>query len=432
MAKYISSHDEGVFEELIKITAAKEEKEKKDYLESLYDVDTGRDKTGKELLLERAHKESGKIIDSYREPGGIVENEQTQQDEDIKAAIRQPDAASVSRKSTDGFSASKKAEAALINELMIIAEEMKVRRQEDLEKYSNDLIDTIKKKSSVKKEAIGPLAIAGIAAAVILPIVACWWYSAHSTSNATINTGIDYNITNLDEHVDNYIQSFIQLDTSEQSSDIVDDLTRLKTTIGKVKKTRDTFISNSKALADQLRGVTSIDTTPPTAKIVLNNLSKNIAPEAAVTLKPSTQKIVDTINKYNKRYAIYVQSTIIPTLQEDLKYLKSYFTLTQNIEPAGKESGAWESTKQWISDLFSSNPNYKKEGEKVIIFLQQLIASLQADIQLREIDSKRMIDSLTKTIEADISKEFGGQIQQKPQAEEDMSLDLTSGEKVIK
>ena len=425
MAKYINSHDEGVFEELIKITAEKEDTEKKKYLEGLYGEGTERDKTGRELLLDRAHPETGETVDSYRDKGGVVENAQSQSDEDIKAATRQPDGISVSRKSTDGFSPSKKAEAELINELIIIAEEMKVRGQEDLEKYSNDLIDSIKKKSSLNKDAAFPFLAVGIGAAAIASIVGAWWFISHSTSNDPRNTGIDYNIQNLEDHVDRYIQSFNELDTSEQSSDVVDDLTRLKTTIDKVKRTRDTYLSNSKALADQLRGTTTISTTnPPTAKTVMNNVAKTVGNEQAA-LKPQTQKVIDVINKYNNRYAIYIKSTIIPTLKEDLNYLKSYFTLTQNIEPANKDNDWWQKTK----DFFSSNPDYKKEGEKIITFLQQLIMSLQADIQLREIDAKRMIDSLTKTIEADISKEFGDTPAQKPQAEEDMSLNPTTGDK---
>lgn len=407
MAKYINSSEKGseVLQELLKFE--KTEKDKLNTIQNLYHTEPSEDKTGKELILD-AHPEKGEIIPSYHELGGVCENEQTAQDADLAAARRMPDGTTISKKVV--------AEEELLNELRIIAEEMHIREQNDLEKFSSNLIENVKKKSINKEAWVGMAAI--ILASAITPLVASWWYSSYSTSSDKRNTGIDNNILQMKEHLNTYNLSLSGVgdeagqQTGEEISGIVDRLNELSAFIDKLKLSRDTYLKNSSELARRLRDTTNLNVSKvPTSKDVSNNVDNMSADKP--TLKPNAKTIIDTINNYNNRYSKYITGTILPKLKEDFQYISAYLKMTQSIEPAKKDPSWWDSVGKW----FSSTPELKSEGKQVVEYFSKLITSLEADVQLRELDAKHAINSLSKKIEADISKEF------------ELKKDNTSGQK---
>jgi len=402
MAKYISRNsNDDVFSELLRIEAAEEAKKENQektpvsqnnsHRENLYNIDACEDKTGEELI-EQAHPTLAETIESYLTNGGVVENLNQEQKSHINSTMRMP--------STNVYRRDAIAYAELVSELKIIAEEMNVRGEKEIVKYTNDLTTKFNKMAFWGTVGV-------VAASIVIPTITAWWYAKHSTSagEASINTGIDNNIAKLQKNIRSYYDSLNSSATGEQSSPTIDRLKELSSFIVNIKDSRQSFLSNSGKLASRLKENTQLDTAvEPTSAVVKNNINL-----ASQKLKEPSQRIIDLINKYNKRYATYIEKTIVPRLESELAFYEAYFKATENTEPVEKEKGTWDKLKGIFS---SSPPDLKSSGEQIVGNLKALIASLKADVQIRELESKHDIDSLSKKIEADISKDF--EVEDKP------------------
>ena len=251
MVKYYNQNNGSeVYSEFLKLANEKE---------SLYEVTTGDDETGQDLI-EQAHPEDAKTIDSYVDRGGIVENQWQQQEADIFVARRMPNG-TISRK--------KNATNDLTNELNMIIAEMEIRRQNDLVKFAKRI-----KKKAIGPLAIGPLAIAGIAAAVIIPVVGAWWYMSHRTDPK--NTGIDKAINELLKNIAIYKQVLLTKLTGEQRGNIIQNIDQFVVFISSLSESRNTYMQSSSSLANMLQAETNIyPDKEPTAEDINNNLKKD-------------------------------------------------------------------------------------------------------------------------------------------------------------
>lgn len=414
MAKYINNSGESeVFLELLKI-AEKDEyyndtgSKPSDIIEQAHPKkdskkDSKKDREDGELYVTD-NKENANILDSYNNEGGLVENEIEQQEKDIAAALRMPDT-TVHRKTIDY---KKDASDKLANELFIISEEMRLRGQDDIAKFSSNVSDRIKKKVNLEKEAglpLIPIAI-GVGAVAVVGLVSAWVYSKYSSPSAPQNTGININIEKFISHAQQYMTLMPQEASDEAQSPTIDKISKLTEFVGGVKKSRDAFISNSTILANILKQVTQID---PKKQISAQDVAKNLQQTSGnqVVLSQKATDIVNQINSYNARYASYIKDMVIPELNNELAYWEQYFKATSKIKK--DERGFWGKAY----DLFAKDTSLVDEGVEMVLHLKDIIESLQADVQLRQLEAKHTIDSLSKKLEPDISKEF--QLQQQAQ-----------------
>ena len=369
MVKYYNSHSRQneVISNFIKIAAEKEIIDK-----NLYDVDTGEDKTGKELI-ERAHPETAHILDSYRTDADIVENEVEQQEEDILAAERMPNG-TVHRKTTEAEN--------LINELVIIADEMDARGEEEVAKFADFLL------VNLHKEAVIPLAvpiIGGLAAAA----VGGWWLSSYSNKSDPKNTGIDANIAGLQESVSNYINELTSEQTGEESSQIISVLNDVQSNLENVQRSREAYMNVFAQLANKLRNLTKID---PTTKIDPEQIKK-------LSESKEAQYVIERMKIRNNEYKKFINE-FLTTLQSNYNYIKKYFELTKNIR------GVNVSTFDKIMQSLGLQKELASEGNKIIESLGSLIVALKSDIQLRELETNESLRHITQKVQTDVGKFF--------------------------
>lgn len=382
MVKYINQSESEVFAELLKTEAS----EQKQY----YNIEACEDKTGTELI-EKAHPESGETIESYNTNGGVVENDARAQEIGIEVATRTPNATVHRRKiATDE----------LLNELKIIAEEMSIREQNDIVRYSEAL------SSEIKKKAVPWLAI-GFLSTAIVSAVSAWWLTAYSTSSSTVNTGIDANLNKIISAISKYNQITSGQLSGEQGSSIRDSLDQYSMSLSQIKNSRDEYLNRSKELARKLTQITGMDSNKqPTAKDIKKSINVNTGSnekteEGNANLKPEAKAIIEQINKYNQIYNNWVTKTIIPFLTKRHNYFSIYFAGTEKIESVN-EPGAWEK----IKSVFTAENDPVAQGKIIIRASEALIASFTADIKLREIEAKDQIENLSKKIETDLTKEL--------------------------
>ncbi len=368
MVKYLNSYNRQneVIANFIKIAA-----EKNIIDENLYSIDTGDDKTGKELI-EKAHPESAALVlDSYRPDGGVVENQVEQQEEDILAAERMPNG-TVHRKTT--------AEE-LIDELVIIAEEMDARGEEGVAKFADFLLE------GLYKQAVIPLApiIGGLAAAA----VGGWWLSSYSNKSDPKNTGIDANLTGLQEGIANYINELTSEQTGEESSQIVSVLNDVQSNLENVQKSREAYMNVFAQLANKLRNLTKID---PNTKIDPEQIKK-------LSESKEAQYIIERMKIRNNEYKKFINEFLV-TLQSNYNYIKKYFELTKNIR------GVNVSTFDKIMQSLGLQKALSSEGEKILDALGSLIVALKSDIQLRELETNESLRHITQKVQTDVGKFF--------------------------
>lgn len=368
MSNYLFGSDESeVMAEFLKI--AKEEK--------LYDVEPSEDKTGKELV-EKAHpeKETVEVTKTYNVDTGVVENENQQQEVDIDVALKMPDN-HVSRKTM--------AELNLQDELTLIADEMKVRGEKDLEAFAKRL------NNSFKKKAAAPLVIGALIA--IPTLIGGYLASVHLTD--PVDYGVSTNLDSVWYAIQEYKQNKIENFGLKDNSNVVVILDEIEKCCIGIVKTRENYINAINYLSQNLKNV-------PQTKSDLKNIDPE---EVKETIKdPHSAKTAKLMNKYTKMYNSYIKSKI-PKLMSNYKYLQHHFESSSEL--ASSETGQrstleqlWEKTKEF-GEYFE-----KTDEQHVLDSLEVAIKSLSDDVKNRELEVKQIISALSAPIEEDISKNF--------------------------
>jgi hypothetical protein len=351
----------------------------------LYDTKNDRDESGEDLINE-AHPEPVEVAESYRENGGVVENENEQQEEDIDASTRMPNG-QTSQKSTN-------AAGELIDQLIIVADHMDCLGESDIAIFADNISHKIDKEAAwyIPALAIGiPL------------IIGAWFLTSYSNKSDIKNTGVEANIQEVDNRITNYSKAILEQVSGEHMAQSVERLQDLKNTIDSVKKTRDSYMSSIATLSENLRALTGLSNKEmPNAETVKNAMKS-----------PEAQDIVKKIHKNNDKYSDYIKTIILPSLRKDLNYFKTYFAATKGIEP--QSQGIWHS----FESLFHTHQDLPSEGDAIVTALTKTIATLEADVELRKLDANESIDNISSRIKTDLSKEFDI-----PKAQEDDIIKL--------
>lgn len=426
--------DNEVFDEFIKIAENKifkvvqegDDSNVKD-MKSLYDV-SKEDKTGKELI-EKAHPEKGETIESYLTDGGLVENQNQQQEIDIAIALKNPNT-KVYKKTM--------AAKELADELIIIAEEMDVRGNEDLAAYADGILYRLDKTvlagvGEIAEEAltgvaakqiakaVAPKAVAGVAGVAGAGASTSWIGSAGLLGAATpwvaagvgvaaiagalclivhfadpINFGVDTNLSSLLTCIDKYKQE--QNKDSDMASRVLESLNE---TCSGIYKTRESYKKLMDALTSKLKTLTKV---PETKDQLLNTSSKNIV---QASNDKQVQETVEKINKNNEMYNSYIKQ-MNEKLMSISKYLESYFKATQDI--AHSESGERgvldtlsDVGKRWWGKVSNSL------AEELVIALNVFIKSLLDDMNFRTQELHQLVSMMTSKVQADISQNFSSE-----------------------
>jgi len=117
----------------------------KDTLDEKYNVHPGPDEDGRDLV-DRAHPDKVNILDSYLNGGGVVENGQEAQDIDVQVARKKPYYNDVHHREIAV------ATTELVNQLVLVADEMDVRDQQDIVSFADSMIVGINKSTKAKKK----------------------------------------------------------------------------------------------------------------------------------------------------------------------------------------------------------------------------------------------------------------------------------------
>jgi len=368
MAKYSNSFDfSGESEVMCEFLKIAEE-------EKIYNVDTGEDKTGEELI-EKAHPDKALILDSYIENGGVVENQVEQQAVSREIAMKMPDN-KVSRRTM--------ANEDLVNELIILAEEMQYREENDIAEFATDL--SIK----IKKEGVAPLAIVGIVGAVLIPILGAYYYTIHGTT--PVDYGPGKNIKSVWYAIENYKTEKLGGDNESSISKILFDVQNLS---NNVYGSRKAYLDVMQNLTDRLQSSADVTIKKAPTTDDVKKIAEN----------PQAKDIVDKINSFNKRYNDYITTVAVPLLVRDYKYLKSYLEMSSNEvqSDTGERSTSeqlWEKMKEF------GNKFQKSDEEHILDSMEVMIVSLNKDIKLRTMEKDRFINTLSRPIQSDISKDF--------------------------
>jgi len=369
MSDYFFESDESeVMTEFLKI--AKEQK--------LYDVEPSEDKTGKELI-EKAHpeKETIEVTETYNINTGVVENGNQQQETDIEVALKMPDN-HISRKTM--------AESNLQEELILIADEMSVRGEKDLEVFARKLNHNLKKKA-----ALPYLAIAGLIA--VPTLISGYLASIHLTD--PVDYGVDTNLDSLYYAIEDYKQNKIEASGLEDNSNVIVLLDNLEKTVLTVKKVREEYMKIISSFSNMLQDI-------PRTKSELQNINPD---KVKNTIKdPRSAKVINYMNKYTEKYNDYIKSTI-PKLNSLYKYLEKY--LNENVNLVSDETGqrstwtqVWEKTKEFAGYF------EKTDEQHLLDALGITINSLRSDIKNREQEVHQIVSTLSAPIEEDIFKDF--------------------------
>jgi len=341
--------------------------------EKLYEITPQEDETGKDLI-ERAHpeKESVYVTETYMTDTNLVENSTQQQETDIDIAMRMPDNR-VSRKVM--------AEINLQEELELIADEMKVRGENDLSIFAKKINDNLVKESFWWYLGAGSIA----------SVIGGYLALLHWTD--PIDYGVDKNLDSLYWSIDEYKEIKLK---SASDSNIIIILNRLQNIATNLNAVRKEYMSTITGLSQMLEYA-------PKTKLELTNMSSKDVKDTMAN--PKSIKIISYINKYTEKYNNYIRKAI-PELTKTHSYLKQYFstfedTVHDETGQRGTLTQVWEKTK----DLFTSFT--KTEEEHILDSLAVCINSLKGDIQARTNETKQLVSTLKKPIENDISKDFG-------------------------
>lgn len=346
--------------------------------QKLYNVDTGEDKDGKELI-EKAHpdKDSVRVTETYTVDTNLVENLTQQQETDIDVAKKIPDN-KISRKVM--------AELNLQEELTLIADEMKVRGEDDLEVFAR------KVSKSLEKE--GALPLAALVGIIAIPTIISGYLAAvHLTD--PIDYGVDTNLDSLYYAIEEYKQTSIENFGGAESSNVEIILDSLEKLISNISDIRKKYMSGIASLANMLSDV------PKTREELKNIDSEKVKKDME---DPRTAKVIKYMNGYTEDYNKYIKK-IIPELNRMYKYLEAYLKSSEHL--VGDETGQrstwkqlWEKTKEF-GEYF-----YKTDEQHLLDALGIVINSLNGDVQARTNEVKRIVSTMTKPLEEEVSEKF--------------------------
>jgi len=369
MNNYLFGSDESeVMTEFLKI--AKEQK--------LYDVEPSEDKTGKELI-EEAHpeKETVEVTKTYHTDTGVVENENQQQKVDIEVAEKMPDN-KVSRKTM--------AELNLQEELTLIADEMKVRGEKDLETFARKLNEKLEKE--------GALPLAAVVGLIAVPTLISGYLAAvHLTE--PVDYGVGTNLDSLYWAVEEYKQSTVEGFAPESGSNIIVLLDDLQKDAATIREVRIRYMALIDSLSNMLQDI-------PRTRNELNNLDPDKVKKDMED--PRSAKIISSMKTYTDKYNRYIKRAI-PKLSNTYKYLEKYFKTSVGLvtDETGQRSTwtqLWEKTKEF-GEYFA-----KTDEQHLLDALAVTINSLKGDVQAREQEVKQIVSTLTKPIEQNVAEQF--------------------------
>jgi hypothetical protein len=374
MIKYSSfdlTGDSEVFAELLKLAASDKDK----YTSDVYNMDTGEDKTGKELI-ERAHPETMRVLDSYIVDGGVCENQTEQQEISIQIANKMPDN-KVSRKTM--------ATTKLLDELIIIAEEMDVRGESDLAIFADNI------SNNLCKTAVFPFLAVGIAAGVAA-LSGAYFYMVHGASGT--NFGPGKNLKSVFEAIDDFKSEKLTSSYDEGSTSAENILNHIQSLVVDIGKSRESYLNTTKKLTSELQQM--YDIKPEQGESGLKSKTAK-----AIIESPAAKNKIKEINDCNEKYKEYIYKDILPALKEDYDYLKTYFKTTEDMSES--ESGE-RSTLQQIWDSTKNMFGYAvvSAEDEVLNAIEITINSLQNDIVLREKEKDLMVKLLTNRIMSDV------------------------------
>jgi hypothetical protein len=346
--------------------------------EKLYDVETNEDSTAKELI-EKSHpeKESVEVTDTYGENTGLVENLTQQQEVGIDIANKMPDN-KVSRKTM--------AELNLHEEITLIADEMRLRGEDDLELFAKKLEYSLKKKA-----ALPAVAIAGIIA--VPALISAYLYGVHGTD--PVDYGVEKNLTSLWYAIEEYKQNRILGEGSEQGNNISTILDRLQNISVAINKKRNEYMSAMEQFSNMLNSA-------PKSRSKLDNINpedvKNEIKDRRSALV--VQYMEDWTNKYKSSI-----KRILPELMRTHAYLEKYFERSEDF--ASDETGErstwsqlWEKTKEF-GGYFA-----KSDEQHILDALGTAINSLKVEEQNKQKETSILVKNLSKPIEEELKEDF--------------------------
>jgi len=224
----------------------------KDTITEKYNVHPGPDKDGRDLI-DQAHPDTAKIIDSYLEGGGIVENEQQAQDIDISVADKKPYYNDIHHKNISA------ATKDLMYQLVLVADEMDIREQNDIAKFADTMIAGINKSAGVVKKKLNKKA--GSSSIFKNLGFLKWLAAAAGIGIATTIAGREIEsgeAASVESAVDKFIKNLIVIKQGKEKNGTLElNANELGTLISKLEKAkskyllaRDAFIDKSKEFAD--------------------------------------------------------------------------------------------------------------------------------------------------------------------------------------
>jgi hypothetical protein len=311
-------------------------------IEALYGVkpNTPKGSDYKDNIMEAAHPNSVVVAPSYDKLNGLVENNIERQNIILHIVQKTPDGLQTQRKY---------AEQELLLSLVRIGNDLDNRDEDQLRVLADSCLLQLKKNSEgFKKEAIGPLAIALIAAAVIGAI-----YAHQHLADA--NHGMMQATQNLQSTLSKFASSSVDWGVGhEYDQDLKSDVQGLKDRI-------DLFSQTYQSLEAIIREL---------------ERPKDATELKQIAAQPESQQVVAA---YNKLYELITNmSAYMDKIETDFKsefyktrHTKDTGVLTKGLEWAHLEGGTTSLFADPFQDVMNAIPPFKENVKSLLDMLKE-------------------------------------------------------------